>query len=126
MLHHLLNLGLVLQKLREAGLKIKPSKCALFHKEVLYRGQRISREGIATDPAKVNAVKKWPVPTTVQELQRFLGLAGYYRRYVSNFATIARPLAVFGILKSRLISAPILVFPDFNKAFVLDTDESDF
>ena len=123
-------------------MKVKPSKCFLCHKEVLYLGHKISREGIATDPAKIEAVNKWLTLTTVQELQRFLGLARYYRRYVKDFASIARPLfrltergcefkwtsecsEVFSILKSRLASAPILTFSDFKAVFVLDTDASE-
>jgi len=81
-----------MDKLREAGLKMKLSKCAFFRKEVLYLGHKISREGISTDPSKVDAVNKWPTPATVQELQKFLGLTGYYKRYVRNFASIAKPL----------------------------------
>jgi hypothetical protein len=80
--HHLLNLRVVMDKLREAGLKMKLSKCAFFRKEVLYLGHKISREGISTDPSKVDAVNKWPTPATVQELQKFLGLTGYYKRYM--------------------------------------------
>ena len=103
---------------------MKPSKCFLCRKEVLYLGHKISREGIATDPAKIEAVNKWLTPTTVQELQKFLGLAGYYRRYVKDFASLAQPLfrlmergrefkwtqESYAILKLRLTSAPILVF----------------
>ena len=125
---HLLNLRVVMDKLREAGLKMKLSKCAFFRKEVIYLGHKISREGISTDPSKVDVVSKWSTPATVQELQRFLGLAGYYKRYVKNFAGIAKPLyrltekgrdfkwtsecaEAFGKLKTLLVSAPILIFP---------------
>ena len=141
--HHLLNLRVVIDKLREAGLKMKLSKCAFFRKEVLYLGHKISREGISTDPSKVDAVNKWPTPATVQELQKFLGLTGYYKRYVRNFASIAKPLhrltekgrdfkwtaecaEAFGRLKGLLVSAPILTFPDFNNSFILDTDASEY
>ena len=87
-------------------------------------------------------VQKWAVPQTTQELQGFLGLVGYYRKYVSGFAGIAKPLyrltekgrefkwmsecgAAFDELKARLMTAPILAFPDFSRTFILDTDSSD-
>ena len=138
--HHLLNLRVVMDKLREAGLKIKLSKCAFFRKEVLHK---ISHEGISTDPSKVDVVNKWSTPATVQELQKFLGLAGYYKRYVKNFAGIAKPLyrlteqgrdfkwtsecvEAFGKLKALLVSALILIFLDFSNNFILDTDASEY
>ena len=138
---HLQNLAVVLQKLREAGLRLKPSKCALCREAVSYLGHVVSREGVATDPAKASRVSSWPTPTSVQEVQQFLGLASYYRRFVCNFATIARPLqrlteqgrefawslecdTAFATLKNRLTSAPILVYPDYSKPFLLDTDAS--
>ncbi|KAL5509240.1 hypothetical protein EMCRGX_G004577 [Ephydatia muelleri] len=131
----------VLDRIKRAGLRLKPSKCHLFQKEILYLGHRITRDGVATDPGKIDAVRKWAVPRTVQEVQRFLGLVGYYRKFVSNFAATAKPLyrltergrefiwtteceAAFLKLKSRLVSAPILAFPDFTKMFILDTDAS--
>ena len=139
---HLVNLTLVLDRLRGAGLKLKPTKCSLCHKEVLFLGHRITREGIATNPAKTAVVQKWAVPQTTQELQGFLGLVGYYRKYVSGFAGIAKPLyrliekgrefkwtsecgAAFDELKARLMTAPFLAFPNFSRTFILDTDASD-
>ena len=139
--NHLDNLQLVLDRIKRAGLWLKPSKCHLFQKEILYLGHRITRDGVATDPGKIDAVRKWAVPRTVQEVQRFLGLVGYYRKFVSNFAATAKLLyrltergrefiwtteceAAFLKLKSRLVSAPILAFPDFTKIFILDTDAS--
>ena len=138
---HLQNLGAVLQKLREAGLRLKPSKCALCRESVSYLGHVVSRDGVATDPDKTSRVSSWPIPKSVQEIQQFLGLASYYRRFVRDFATIARPLqrlteqgrafswslecdTAFATLKSRLTSAPILVYPDYSKPFLLDTDAS--
>ena len=139
--NHLDNLQLVLDRIKRAGLRLKPSKCHLFQKEILYLGHRITRDGVATDPGKIDAVRKWAVPRTVQEVQRFLGLVGYYRKFVSNSAATAKPLyrltergrkfnwtteckAAFLELKPRLVSAPILAFPDFTKMFILDTDAS--
>jgi hypothetical protein len=129
----------VLERLRRAGLKLKPSKCSLFQDKVVYLGHVVTRDGIHTDPEKVNAVSKWPVPSSGRDVQQFLGLVGYYRNYIQNFATIAKPLyqltergrefdwskecsISFQELRSRLVAAPILAFPDFSKTFLLDTD----
>ena len=105
----------------------------------MYLGQVVTREGIHIDPEKVNAVKTWPVPTSGREVQQFLGLVGYYRNYIQNFATIAKPLYQLTErgrefcwseecsisvqeLRSQLVAAPILAFPDFIKPFLLGTD----
>ena len=98
---------------------------------------------MATDPEKTNKVSKWPIPTTISDVQRFLGLASYYRWFVKNYATIASPLhkltergrqfnwtsecaTAFASLKQKLTYAPILAFPDFTQPFLLDTDASHF
>ena len=90
---HLQNLQEVF-RLRQARLKLKATKCSLFQDEVSYLGHIVSHKGISTDPAKTAKVAHWPVPTTVncKEVQQFLGLANYYRRFVKDFATIAKPL----------------------------------
>eukprot|EP00731_Ephydatia_muelleri_P017388 Em0010g486a len=136
---HLSNLELVLDRLRQAGLRLKTSKCHLFREEVTFLGHRISRQGISTDPKKVFAVQNWKTPNSIQDVRQFLGLVGYYRKYIPHFAAIARQLHqltergrefqwtqecihAFDELKSRLLSAPILSFPDFEKPFILDTD----
>ena len=89
---HLSNLTLVLDSLRDANLKVKPVKCALFQEQVCYLGHIISSKGIATDPNKTSKIMKWPTPTTVQQVQQFLGLSSYYRKFIKDFATIAKPL----------------------------------
>ena len=70
---HLGNLGLVLERLQNARLKVEPSKCALFQDQVCYLGHIISSNGITTDPSKTSKIVKWPTPTSVQQVQQFLG-----------------------------------------------------
>ena len=89
---HILRLEAVFEKLQKAGLKLSPSKCKLFQKEIKYLGHIISEKGVAVDPSKMSCVKDWPVPTTVSEVQRFIGFTSFYRRFVKDFAKIARPL----------------------------------
>ncbi|KAL5494405.1 hypothetical protein EMCRGX_G015734, partial [Ephydatia muelleri] len=138
---HVKQLKEVLERLKIAGLKIRPKKCHLLQTSVQYLGHVISAEGIRTDPQKVACVSNWPVPRTSKELQSFLGLASYYRHFVKDFAHIASPLHAltekgrewvwskecndaFFDLKKRLVSSPILTLPDFSLPFVLDTDAS--
>lgn len=141
-LEHLQNLESVFQRLQKAGLKLKPRKFAFFRKEVSYLGHLVSHEEIATDPAKTTKVSHWPLPTTTKEVQKFLGLASYYRRFIRDFAAVAKPLHsltehktlfqwtaecqhAFEELRCRLTTAPVLAYPDYTKPFVLDTDASD-
>jgi len=131
----------VFDHLRAAGLKLKRSKCALLQPEVTYLGHVVGRDGFATDPEKVQAVKEWAVPRDLPELQAFLGLVGYYRQYKPGFAGLAKPLnqltakgvrwqltqeeqQAFDHLKQRLMEAPILAYPDPAKEYILDTDAS--
>ena len=137
------NLDRVLNKLQEAGLKLKARKCQLFQKEVEYLGHIVSSDGIRTDPKKIEAVQNWPTPENVTELRAFIGLCSYYRRFIQGFADIAKPLhrltgkevlfnwtkeceVAFQTLKHKLCETPILAHPDFSKEFILDTDASDF
>ena len=139
---HLLNLAAVFHRLREAGLKVKPSKCAFLKSEVCYLGHIISRNGVAADPQKIEKVANWPAPTMTREIQQFLGFASYYRRFIKKFAEIAKPLhrltergatfcwndscqSAFDTLRELLTSAPVLSYPDFTREFILDTDASD-
>ena len=132
----------VFNQLRSAGLKLKPAKCNLFQKSVVYLGHVVSNDGIATDPEKIRAVQDWPTPRTVREVRSFLGLASYYRRYIKSFADIARPLhrltekkrqftwddnceEAFNELKRKLTTSPILAYPTTGGEFILDTDASD-
>ena len=89
---HIERLEAVFKRLEEHNLKLKPSKCELFCERVLYLGHIVSREGIYTDPSKIETVKKWPVPQNTKEVRKFLGFTGYYRRFVKGYAALARPL----------------------------------
>uniref|UniRef100_A0A5S6R4Y5 RNA-directed DNA polymerase n=1 Tax=Trichuris muris TaxID=70415 RepID=A0A5S6R4Y5_TRIMR len=138
---HVRRLGEVFSRLRNVGLKLKMEKCHFFKKEVRYLGHIVSADGVRVDPEKNEAVNNWPRPTSPKELRQFLGLASYYRRFVSSFATVAAPMnklmkkssrwnwapeceVSFQELKAPLTSAPTLSFADFNQAFILDTDAS--
>lgn len=105
-----------------------------------YLGHVLSAEGVSTDPAKVQAVADWATPQNVSELRSFLGLAGYYRRFIQNYGIMCRPLhdmlkkgnfiwtstqdRAFAQVKQALTSAPVLALPDFTTPFVLETDAS--
>ena len=85
-------LARVLTRLREAGLKVKPTKCRFFEEEVTFLGHRVNSAGVRPDDFKIKAVMEWPEPSTVKDLQGFLGLVNYFNRYIANFATLASPL----------------------------------
>ncbi|KAK7886058.1 hypothetical protein WMY93_025679 [Mugilogobius chulae] len=82
----------VLERLREYGLKLSPSKCRFFQTSVKYLGHIVSKDGVKTDPEKVAAIKTWPVPQNLKQLKSFLGFTGYYRRFVKDYSKIVRPL----------------------------------
>ena len=89
---HLERLDIVLEKLRKYVLKLKLAKCQFLQKEVSYLGYKVSEEGIASDPAKIDVVKTWRVPETLTELQSWVGFASYYRRFVPRFTQRGSPL----------------------------------
>ena len=138
---HLSRLSLVFDRLRQANLKLKPSKCHFAQSSVNFLGFVVSSKGILPDPDKISAVKSFPVPKSVKDVRSFLGLCNYYRRFVKDFAKIASPLnrltrkdisfvwspeceTAFISLKDRLCSPPILSYPDFERPFHLYTDAS--
>ena len=89
---YLERLEAVFRKLEEAGLKLKPSKCELFWRQLAYLGHVISAKGVATDESKIEAIKNWPTPTTVTDIQSFLGFMGYYCRFIPKYVQVAHPL----------------------------------
>jgi len=89
---HLQHLTLVLDKLRAHQLYMKASKCSFAQIQLEYLGHIISDQGVSTNPTKIEAMLKWPVPTTLTELRGFLGLTGYYRKFVQHYGLIAQPL----------------------------------
>ena len=89
---HEILLRKVFQKIREAGLKLSPKKCRFFQREIKCFGHVVSAEGISCDPSKTAAVSTWPVPTTVKDVQKFLGFTGFYRRFIKDYAKVAGPL----------------------------------
>jgi hypothetical protein len=123
------------------NLKLQTHKCEFLRKEVTYLGHRLTTQGLLPDPDKVKAVKNFPTPTNTRQLKGFLGLAGYYMRFIPNFSKIAKPLTdllrkntpfvwsqktdeTFITLRDLLTSEPLLQYPDFTKPFVLTTDAS--
>ena len=140
---HLVHIRQLFQRLREADLKLNREKCNFFKSHIQYLGHIISGEGIKPLPEKLDSIKEMPPPTTPKEVKQFLGLIGYYRKFVPRFANVARPLtnltrldqpfewsdkcqASFELLKKALIKEPILRFPDPNKPYTLYTDASKY
>lgn len=139
---HMEHLNIVLSLLREHQWQVKLSKCAFAQSQISYLGHIISGVGVATDPSKVQDILNWPIPTNLKKLRGFLGIAGYYRKFVKGFGVISKPLTnllkkgvpyqwtadteqAFQQLKQSLITAPVLALPDFHKQFVVETDASD-
>ncbi|CAG2199376.1 unnamed protein product [Mytilus edulis] len=89
---HLTRLGDVLDRISAQGLKVAPKKCLFFQNKVSFLGHIVSKEGIAADPGKIESVKMWPIPNNITDVRSFLGTCSYYRKFIQNFANIARPL----------------------------------
>lgn len=135
------HLRLILELLRQEKLYAKFSKCEFWISTVQFLGHVIDSQGVHVDPAKIEAIKDWAAPTTPTEVRQFLGLAGYYRRFIEGFLKIAKPLTkliqknvkyewgdkeeeAFQLLKEILCSAPILAFPEGSEDFVVYCDAS--
>ena len=141
---HAADLGAVLERFRSAGLKLKRSKCALFYDRVLYLGHLITHAKVSPDPAKLQVISGWPVPSTVREMQSFLGFVNFNGDFLANATELTAQLyeltaarkgndaielsaenfAAFEEVKRRLCKAPQLSHPDLEKFFVLYTDAS--
>ena len=143
---HLRRMRVVFDRLREHGLKLKPSKCDVFKSEINYLAHHVSQKGVL--PSKnLESIAQCPPPDTYTKVKSFVGLVGYYRCFIKGFAKIAAPLydltsgdnkdkksehvdlsieahEAFDCLKAACLQAPILTFPDFNKPFLLETDAS--
>ena len=134
----------VLTRFRDNNLRVKLAKCVFASPQVTYLGHCIIQQGVSPDPTKLTAVAEIPLPSNIKEVRTFLGLTGYYCRFIPNYATVAQPLtkltskeycnnfvwtdectAAFDKLKQLLCSAPILCYPDFDREFILQTDASD-
>ena len=138
---HLKHLDLVLGALVRAGLKLNPAKCAFARSSVVCLGHLLSRDGISPDPTNIDKIETWKPPKNVRKLRTFLGLTGYYRQYVQGYSEIANCLTdltrndakwvwkdphqkAFETLRAKLISAPIMAYPDFSLPFRVKTDAS--
>ena len=141
---HLEHLSMVFERFHEFNLKLKPSKCSFFQSEIMYLAHHISQRGILPSWENVQAVQEFPMPKTYMQVRMFCGLVGHYRRFIKGFANIACPLydvlekevkmglvdvppkaqEAMAILKGKVQSAPVLVFPGFKMPFLLETDAS--
>lgn len=139
---HVQHLKLVLQVMRENSLYAKKSKCVFRTDKVEYLGHVISGQGVSTDPSKIQAMQQWPAPTNVKQLRGFLGLTGYYRRFIKGYETISQPLTTllkknalhwspqaqtaFEELQKAMINSHVLALPNFDEEFVIETNASRF
>ena len=140
---HLKHLELIFQCLGEVDLKLKMEKCSFLKKHIQYLGHIVSGEGLKPVPEKLSSIQQMPRPYTPKEVKQFLGLVGYYRKFIRQYADIARPLNAlthkdvdfvwtdicqksFELLKTMVSEEPILVYPDPSKPYVLFTDASKY
>lgn len=137
---HLQHLESIFQTLVQGQFYLKRSKCLFAQNQVEYLGHVVSGRGVEPEPSKIHAMVQWPTPTSSKDLKAFLGLTGFYRKFVKNYATITAPLtsllgkdafewsltaqSAFEQLKNAMTSAPVLALPDFNEPFIIETDAS--
>ena len=139
---HLSHICMVFEKLRTANLSMKKSKCNFFSKEIQYLGHILSATGIRPLPSKTQAIQCRDPPTSPKQVRAFLGLVGYYRKFIKSFAKIAKPLTLltrqqvkfkwtpdhqtaFECLKNAIVQAPILLYPHPNITYIVYTNASD-
>lgn len=141
---HEQHVRLVLQRLRDNDLFCKIEKCSFEQTEVIFLGFHVGPHGLQMDTSKIQTILDWAVPTSIRDIQVFLGFANFYRRFIRNFASVVKPLTdltrrtttpfqwtpaadtSFKALQQAFTSAPILLHPDFDKQFEVETDASDF
>ncbi|XP_055960653.1 transposon Tf2-1 polyprotein [Mercurialis annua] len=139
---HLHHLRIVFSLLQQHQLFLKESKCSLAQTQISYLGHIISEKGVMADAEKIESMVRWPQPTTLKALRGFLGLTGYYRKFVQNYGLIAAPLtnmlrknsfvwnreslAAFDHLKRAMTTTPVLALPDFQQDFLVECDASEF
>ena len=138
---HFEHLQMVFKKFRQANLRLHSGKCVIAVPKIKYIGHILSKEGLSADPDKTEVIQSFPRPSTPKQLRSFLGVVGYYRRFVDKFSIKTSPLRellkgdcpfvweekhekAFSELKEALISPPVLVYPDLNRTFILTTDSS--
>ena len=138
---HLSHICMVSKKLKSANLSMKKSKCSFFSKEIQYLGHILSATGIQPLPGKTHAIQNMRPPTTPKQVRAFLGLVGYYRKFIKGFTKIAKPLTLltrqqvqfdwtpehhtaFLHLKEAIVQVPILHYPNPNKKYIMHTDAS--
>jgi len=138
---HAEKLQAIFTRLEQAKFKVQPEKCVFATDTVEYLGHICTPEGVRPDPRKIRAIEEYPIPKTVRDIRAFIGLAGYYRRHVPNFAEMAKPLTsltkkevpfewtseqqtAFERLKQILSTEPLLVYPDFSQPFIVACDAS--
>lgn len=136
---YLQHLKVVFEILWQNQFYAKLSKCQFAAPKLEYLGHIISQQGVATDPTKTEAMLAWPTPTNLTELRGFLGLTGYYRKFVKNYGILAKPLIdllqqhktflwtesaqqAFSTLKTAMATTPVFALPDFTLPFVIETD----
>lgn len=140
---HLINISKVMETLRKHNLKIQIDKSEFLQKEVAFLGHIVTPEGVKPNPDKIKVIQNWPLPKNETELKGFLGTMGYYRKFIKDFAKIAKPLtqqlrkgekithspefvSAFNRCKNILTSSHVLQRPDLSKPFVLTTDASNY
>ncbi|KAI5716006.1 hypothetical protein M8J77_025889 [Diaphorina citri] len=141
---HFRILELIMKRLSDHNMKLQLDKSEFLKTETTYLGHVISSEGAKPNPEKLRCIEKYPIPRTTTQIKSFLGLVGYYRKYIKDFAKVAKPLTAclkkdaiidikdiayneaFHSLKSALMNEPVLKYPNFSKQFTLTTDASNF